>query len=89
MPLTHEKREEIVDKFGEHDQDHGSAEVQVALLTARIADLTEHFEENPQDHHSRQGLLNMVGLRRRLLDYLEENDVERYRWVLDELDLRR
>lgn len=89
MPLTETRREEIVEKFGGHEQDHGSTEVQIAILTERISDLEAHFEEHPQDHHSRRGLLDMVGRRRRLLDYLQETDVERYRWILDELELRR
>lgn len=88
MTLTDEKKQEIFDKFGQHEDDRGSAAVQVALLTARIQDLTEHFEDHPQDHHGRRGLLKMVGRRRRLLDYLRENDVERYRWVVEELGLR-
>lgn len=89
MGLTDERREQIVEKFGDHENDHGSAAVQVAILTERIGSLTDHFDEHSQDHHSRRGLLNMVGRRRRLLDYLQDNDVERYRWVVDELDLRR
>ncbi len=88
MGLTDERREAIVEKFGDHENDHGSAAVQIALLTERIQNLTEHFDEHPQDHHSRNGLLNMVGRRGRLLDYLRDQDVERYRSVVDELDLR-
>lgn len=89
MGLTHERREEIVENFGDHEEDHGSAAVQVAILTERIDNLTDHFDEHGQDHDSRRGLLSMVGLRGRLLDYLEDSDVERYRWVVDELGLRR
>jgi small subunit ribosomal protein S15 len=89
MTLTTEKKREIAEKFGKHEDDVGSAAVQIAILTARIEDLTEHFQEHPQDHHSRQGLLTMVGRRRRLLDYLQDNDVEEYREVIDELGLRR
>lgn len=88
MPLTVEKKNEIAERFGKHENDRGSAPVQIALLTARIDELTEHFQEHPQDHHSRRGLLRMVGRRRRLLDYLKENDIERYRSVVEELGLR-
>ena len=89
MGLTEEKREQIVEKFGDHENDHGSAAVQVAILTERIENLTDHFDEHSHDHHSRRGLLTMVGRRRRLLDYLRDSDVEQYRWVVDELGLRR
>ena len=85
--LTDEKRREIVEKFGEHENDHGSAAVQVAILTERIEQLTDHFQDHPQDHHSRRGLLTMVGKRRRLLNYLRDTDVEEYRDVVDELGL--
>lgn len=88
MSLTAESRERIVEKFGQHENDHGSAAVQVALLTERIEELNQHFQDHPQDHHGRRGLLTMVGKRRRLLSYLRESDVERYRWVVDELGLR-
>lgn len=88
MSISAEQREEIVDKFGKHEDDHGSAAVQIAVLTRRIEDLTEHFQDHPQDHHSRRGLLTMVGRRRKLLDYLRERDVEEYRRVIDELGLR-
>jgi small subunit ribosomal protein S15 len=88
MPLTAEKTAEIAEKFGRHEKDHGSAAVQIALLTARIEELTEHFREHPKDHHSRRGLLTMVGRRRRLLSYLRGHDLERYRWVIEELGLR-
>lgn len=86
--LTDEQRREIVEKYGEHENDHGSAAVQVAILTARIEQLTGHFQDHPQDHHSRRGLLTMVGKRRRLLSYLQDTDVEEYRDVVDELGLR-
>ena len=89
MGLTDERREAIVEKFGDHENDHGSAAVQIAILTQRIEDLTDHFDEHSQDHHSRRGLLSMVGRRRRLLDYLRDKDVEEYRRVVDELGLRR
>ena len=89
MGLTDERREAIVEEFGDHENDHGSAAVQVAILTERIEQLTDHFDEHSQDLHSRRGLLSMVGRRRRLLDYLRDKDVEEYRRVVDELGLRR
>lgn len=89
MPLTATETTEIARKFGEDENDSGSTSVQIAILTARIEQLTEHFQEHPQDHHSKRGLLTMVGRRRRLLDYLRERDVERYRWLIQELGLRR
>jgi small subunit ribosomal protein S15 len=87
--LTAERKQEIVDKFGENAQDTGSTRVQVALLTARINDLTEHLREHKKDHHSRRGLLMLVGQRRRLLNYLAKNDLEAYRALIAELGLRR
>lgn len=83
------EKSRIVEKFGRTENDHGSASVQVALLTARIEELTEHFRAHPKDHHSRRGLLKMVGRRRRLLNYLRGKDLERYRWLIEELGLRR
>lgn len=83
------KKREIVDRFGRGENDHGSASVQVALLTARIEELTNHFRSHPKDHHSRRGLLKMVGRRRRLLDYLRRTDLDRYRRLIEELGLRR
>lgn len=88
MTLTKERKRSIIDSFGRDENDQGSAAVQVALLTARIEELTEHFRDHPKDHHSRRGLLKMVGRRRRLLEYLRRTDVERYRWVIEELGLR-
>jgi len=88
MSISAEKREEIVEKFGKHEDDHGSTAVQIAVLTRRIEELTEHFQDHAQDHHSRRGLLKMVGRRRKLLDYLRDRDVEEYRRVIDELGLR-
>lgn len=88
MTLTKERTESIMEKFGRHENDHGSPAVQVALLTARIEELTGHFRDHPKDHHGRRGLLKMVGRRRRLLEYLRRKDVERYRWVIQELGLR-
>ena len=89
MTVNSEKKRELVGKYGRSDNDTGSAEVQVALLTARINDLTEHLREHTKDHHSRRGLLMLVGKRRRLLRYLERSDVERYRTLVGELGLRR
>jgi small subunit ribosomal protein S15 len=89
MTLTKEKKAELVSKYGRSDGDTGSAEVQVALLTERINDLTGHLREHSKDHHSRRGLLMLVGKRRRLLRYLERNNLERYRSLVAELGLRR
>ncbi|GAB4191007.1 MAG: 30S ribosomal protein S15 [Calditrichia bacterium] len=89
MPLTNEQKMEIIKKYGKDEKDTGRTEVQVALLTARIAELTEHMKKNPKDHHSRRGLLKLVGQRRRLLNYLTKKDVNRYRELIKELGLRR
>ena len=89
MPLTNDRKQELIGKFGREAGDTGSAEVQVALLTERINHLTEHLRAHPKDHHSRRGLLMMVGKRRRLLRYLESADLERYRKVVADLGLRR
>ena len=89
MSLTKEKKSEVIGKFASHEGDTGSPEVQVALLTARINDLTEHLRTHRKDHHSRRGLLMLVGQRRRLLNYLNRHDVERYRSIVQELGLRR
>jgi small subunit ribosomal protein S15 len=89
MPLTKEKKAELIGKYGRENGDTGSAEVQVALLTERINELTEHLREHSKDHHSRRGLLMMVGKRRRLLGYLERADLERYRALVADLGLRR
>ena len=89
MPLTKEKKAELASKHGRKDDDTGSAEVQIALLTERINELTEHLRTHSKDHHSRRGLLRMVGKRRRLLRYLEKSDLERYRALVGELGLRR
>ena len=80
---------EIVSKFGRYEGDTGSPEVQVSLLTERINVLTEHFKTNKNDHHSRRGLLMLVGRRRRLLNYLKEKDVQRYRELINQLGLRK
>lgn len=82
-------KEAIIKKYQIHDTDRGSAPVQVAILTARINDLTDHFREHSQDHHSRRGLLRMVGKRRRLLDYMRETDIEGYRSLIEDLGIRR
>lgn len=83
------KRQEIIGNYQLHEKDTGSPEVQVALLSARIEYLTEHFKTHKKDHHSRRGLLKLVGQRRRLLDYMKEKDVERYRTVIGRLGLRK
>jgi small subunit ribosomal protein S15 len=88
MPLAKDTKQELIGKYGRAEGDTGSAEVQVALLTARINELTEHLRTHSKDHHSRRGLLMMVGRRRRLLRYLERSDVERYRSLVAELGLR-
>ena len=89
MTLTVEAKREIVDKFGRDPNDTGSPQVQIALLTARINHLTEHLREHKKDHHSRRGLLMLVGKRRRLLKYLQKSDIDRYRSLIQELGLRR
>lgn len=89
MPLTKDKKAELAGKHGRDEQDTGSTEVQVALLTERINGLTEHLREHSKDHHSRRGLLMLVGRRRRLLRYLERTDLERYRALVADLGLRR
>lgn len=87
--IAKEKKQAIIKEFGRTEGDTGSPEVQVALLTARINDLTDHFKSNPKDHHSRRGLLKMVGQRRNLLNYLKERDLERYRSLIARLGLRK
>jgi len=89
MSLSSETKSTIVQEYSRGDTDTGSPEVQVALLSARITDLTEHFGEHKKDHHSRQGLLKMVNKRRKLLDYLKSKDQERYRELISRLGLRR
>ncbi|KFI44790.1 small subunit ribosomal protein S15 [Bifidobacterium bohemicum] len=89
MALTAEEKHEIITKYATHEGDTGSPEVQVALLSKRIADLTEHLKTHQHDHHSRRGLLLMVGDRRRLLDYLKGVDINRYRALIEKLGLRR
>ena len=89
MPLTNEQKAELVTKFGKDERDTGSARVQIALLTQRISELTEHMKQHSHDHHSRRGLLKLVGRRRRLLSYMQRNDLEGYRALIKELGLRR
>mgnify|MGYP001562437343 CR=1 FL=1 len=89
MGLTKDQKTEIINKFGKNGEDTGSAEVQIAMLTQRIKELTEHFKIHKKDFHSRRGLLKLVGQRRRLLNYLKKNDVERYRTVIKALGLRK
>jgi small subunit ribosomal protein S15 len=89
MTLTSEGKLEIVRKFGRDEKDTGSAEVQIALLTTRINELTDHLRMHKKDHHSRRGLLSLVGRRRRLLAYLSRTDLESYRKLIAELGLRR
>ncbi|MDZ4184636.1 MAG: 30S ribosomal protein S15 [Desulfuromonadales bacterium] len=87
--LATERKQEIIEQFKTHEGDTGSPEVQIALLSERILYLTEHFRSHAKDHHSRRGLLKIVGQRRRLLDYLKSKDVERYRTVIKALKIRR
>lgn len=89
MVLTAGTKKEIIDRFKVHDTDTGSPEVQIALLTSRIKYLTEHFKEHKKDHHSRRGLLKLVGQRRRLLNYLKRKDVDKYRDLIQELGIRK
>lgn len=89
MALTAEQKKEIVKKFGKSETDTGKTEVQVALLTQRIQELTEHLRDHKKDHHSRRGLLKLVGQRRRLLRYLQNEDLEGYRKLIAELGLRK
>ncbi len=87
--MTKEQKLEIVKQFGKNEKDSGKSEVQIALLTKRINDLTDHFNVHKKDHHSRRGLLMMVGKRRRLLDYLANKDIARYRAIIKELNIRK
>lgn len=89
MTLNKDTKKQIIDKYRLHDHDSGSPEVQIALLTEKISYLTDHFRVHTKDHHSRRGLLKMVGQRRRLLDYLKANEIERYRTIVKELGLRK
>lgn len=89
MVLEKENKSELIQKFAAHDKDTGSTEVQIALLTNRIEYLTEHFKIHSKDHHSRRGLLKLVGQRRRLLQYLQSKEVSRYRTIIKDLGIRR
>ena len=87
--MTKEEKLELIKKYGTNENDSGKSEVQIALLTKRINDLTSHFDEHKKDHHSRRGLMMMVGKRRRLLDYLADKEIERYRTIIKELNIRK
>lgn len=87
--MNKEQKLEIIKKFGANEKDSGKSEVQIALLTQRINELTAHFDAHKKDHHSRRGLMMMVGKRRRLLDYLMEKDIARYRAIIKELNIRK
>ena len=89
MTLTKEQKQGIIEKFKTHEGDSGSPEVQIALLTARISDLTEHFKTHVKDHHSRRGLLRMVSRRRKLLDYLKRTNADKYKVLIERLGLRK
>jgi small subunit ribosomal protein S15 len=89
VSLAIDKKTELIGKYRRHESDTGSPEVQVALLTERINQLTGHFETHKKDHHSRRGLMKLVGQRRRLLDYLKAKDISRYRAIIQELGLRK
>jgi small subunit ribosomal protein S15 len=89
VPLTQDVKKQIIAEYGANAQDTGSAEVQVAMLTQRIRDLTEHLKAHKHDHHSRRGLLLLVGQRRRLLNYIAKTDINRYRSIIERLGLRR
>ncbi|MFP3867104.1 MAG: 30S ribosomal protein S15 [Desulfobacteraceae bacterium] len=89
MGLTTERKRELIDRFCHHEKDTGSPEVQVAILSERINYLTNHFKVHAKDHHSRRGLIKLVGQRRRLLNYLKKKDVDRYRSLIEQLGLRR
>jgi len=89
VALNNDKKQELIKQFQLHENDTGSPEVQIAILTNRINYLTEHLKEHKKDHHSRRGLLKMVGQRRGLLNYLIKNDIERYRKIISELGIRR
>ena len=89
MSTTQQEKTNLISEYRTHDGDTGSPEVQMSLLSNRITYLTEHFKTHAKDHHSRRGLLKLVGRRRRLLDYLKKTDVERYRTVIDKLGIRK
>jgi small subunit ribosomal protein S15 len=87
--ITKEEQQDLIDRFGNSPDDTGTPEVQIAIFTKRIERLTEHLKDHPNDNSTRHGLLRLVGKRRRLLNYLQENEIERYRSILEELDLRK
>jgi small subunit ribosomal protein S15 len=89
LTTTKQQKTDVITTFATHDGDTGSPEVQIALLSNRITYLTEHFKSHAKDHHSRRGLLKLVGRRRRLLDYLKKTDVDRYRSIIDKLGIRK
>jgi len=89
LPTTKQQKTDLISNYRVHDADTGSPEVQIALLSNRITYLTEHFKSHAKDHHSRRGLLKLVGRRRRLLDYLKKTDLERYRSIIDKLGIRK
>ncbi len=89
MSVASTRKQEVIQQYKQHDGDTGSPEVQIALLTQRIAHLTEHFKVHAKDHHSRRGLLKLVGQRRRLLDYLKRKNVDRYRQLIESLGIRK
>ena len=89
MAITQERKNELINEYKVHDTDTGSPEVQIAVLTENINNLNEHLRTHKKDHHSRRGLLKMVGKRRNLLNYLRDNDLERYRSILEKLNLRK
>jgi len=89
VALNTEQKREIIDRYRVHDADTGSPEVQVAILSERISYLTDHFKVHAKDHHSRRGLIKLVGQRRRLLNYLKDKDIERYRALIEQLGLRK
>jgi len=89
MPLTKERKQKIVTEFGKDGKDSGNTQVQIALLTQQISDLTGHLKNNPNDNHTRYGLLKMVGKRRALLNYLMKKDIEAYRTIIKKLDIRK
>lgn len=88
MTLTREEKQKLMEEYGKHSEDTGSAQVQAAILTKKISNLTEHLKRHPADHHSRRGLLKMVGTRKRLLNYLEREDLEMYKKLKEELNIR-
>jgi small subunit ribosomal protein S15 len=89
MPITKEQKAALIEEYGKNANDSGSTEAQVAMLTTRINDLTKHFQAHVKDHHSRRGLLKMVGKRRRLLNFLKNEDIDKYRSLIEKLGIRR